>query len=98
MRMVNWVEVKSFTLTTDKDVYNLGDTIHAQCIVETGSGNSTSARIVLSGITTAIKTFTIYPNSKYQIDIDISIPSDFNSGTYTLTAELDEYWEGPTPV
>jgi len=55
--MVRWVEVKSFTLTTDKDTYKQGETIHAQCKIVTGYGYSTNARIILSGISTVIKTF-----------------------------------------
>jgi len=46
------------------------------------------------GISTVIKTFTIKPNTTQQINIDMNIPPYINPGTYTLTAELDEYYEG----
>ena len=94
---MDWVEVKSVSLTTDKSSYKVGDTAHATVNVVTGDGTTASGRVMLYGLTTLVHTLTLEPNKSYTVTFTFTIP-DVNAGTYTLTAEVDEWVSGPTPV
>ena len=94
---MNWVEVKSIGITTDKKQYNVGDTVKVTVNVETGDGTVASGRIMVYGIVTLIHTLSLAPNSNYSVDFTFQVP-EISAGDYVLTAEVDEYVSGPTPV
>ena len=94
---MNWVEVKSVGLTMDKSSYKVGDTAHATVNVVTGDGTTVSGRVMLYGLTTLVHTLTLEPSQSYTVTFTFTIP-DVEAGTYTLTAEVDEWSSGPTPI
>ena len=94
---MNWVEVKSITITTDKTQYKVGDTCTATVNIVTGDGTTASGRVMLTGLLTEIHSLTLEPNKNYSVRFTFTIPN-VSAGTYPLNAEVDEWVEGPQPI
>lgn len=94
---MNWVEISSITIATNKSEYRVGDNCTATVNITTGDGTTASGRVMLTGLLTQIQSLTLEPHKNYTVTFNFQIP-DVSAGTYNLTAEVDEWVEGPTPI